>query len=126
LIPRSFSSDPESKTTQLNDLKLSASCVSRLKEICTDGSFLRVIVEGGGCSGFQYKFDIDSKLENDDLTFGPKEARVVVDSTSIAYIAGSTVDYHKELIRAGFRIIGNAQADHGCSCGASFSLKLDN
>lgn len=108
-----------------NQLKLSDSCVNRLKEICTDGSFLRVVVEGGGCSGFQYKLEMDSNLNKDDLQFGPEGAKVVIDETSIEYIDGATVDYHIELIRAGFRIIDNPKAEGGCSCGASFNIKLD-
>ncbi|CAG9805526.1 unnamed protein product [Chironomus riparius] len=118
-----------SSTAQQNelkhDLKLSDSCVKRLKEICQDGSFLRVIVEGGGCSGFQYKLDIDNNLNPDDLKFGPDDAKVVIDETSIEYISGSTVDFHTELIRSGFRIINNPKADGGCSCGASFNIKID-
>ena len=108
-----------------NELKLSETCVKRLQDICKDGSFLRVTVEGGGCSGFQYKLEIENKLEKDDLQFGPEGAKVVIDETSIEYITGATVDYHTELIRAGFRIINNPKAEHGCSCGASFSFKID-
>lgn len=108
-----------------NQLKLSESCVKKLTEICQDGSFLRVIVEGGGCSGFQYKLEIDKNLNPDDLQFGPDGAKVVIDEVSIEYIDGSTVDYHEELIRAGFRIINNPKAEGGCSCGASFNIKLD-
>ncbi|XP_058460292.1 iron-sulfur cluster assembly 2 homolog, mitochondrial [Malaya genurostris] len=107
-----------------NGLKLSDTCVKRLKEICDDKKFLRVTIEGGGCSGFQYKFDIDEKLESDDLVYGPSNARVVIDSTSIEYVDGSTIDFHSELIRSGFRIIHNPKAEQGCSCGASFAIKI--
>lgn len=106
-------------------LKLTESCVNRLKEICKDGSFLRVTVEGGGCSGFQYKFDFDTKRAKDDIEFGSDSAKVVIDPISLEYIGGATIDYHVELIRAGFRILSNPKAEGGCSCGASFSIKVD-
>ncbi|XP_062563735.1 iron-sulfur cluster assembly 2 homolog, mitochondrial [Armigeres subalbatus] len=116
-----FSSQPTDK----GHLRLSDTCVKRLKEICDAKSFLRVTIEGGGCSGFQYKFDIDDSLAPDDYIFGEADARVVIDQTSIEYVSGSTIDFHTELIRSGFRIINNPKAEQGCSCGASFAIKLD-
>ncbi|KAI8439482.1 hypothetical protein MSG28_013253 [Choristoneura fumiferana] len=86
---------------------ISESCVQKLRQLCDDDkSFLRLCVESGGCSGFQYKFDLDTKIQNDDRF-------------------GSTIDYHTELIRAAFRVVQNPNADLGCSCGASFSIKID-
>ncbi|SPP83348.1 iron-sulfur cluster assembly 2 homolog, mitochondrial [Drosophila guanche] len=105
-------------------IQVSESCLKRLREICIDGSFLRITVEGGGCSGFQYKFDLDNKMNEDDLQFGEDKAKVVIDTVSLEYCTGSTVDYHSELIRAGFRMMANPLAEQGCSCGSSFSVKL--
>eukprot|EP00099_Drosophila_melanogaster_P010160 NP_001262920.1 uncharacterized protein Dmel_CG13623, isoform B [Drosophila melanogaster] len=105
-------------------VQVSESCLKRLREICVDGSFLRVTVEGGGCSGFQYKFDLDKQLNEDDRQFGEAEAKVVIDTVSLEYCSGATVDYHSELIRAGFRMVANPLAEQGCSCGSSFSIKL--
>ncbi|XP_068155540.1 iron-sulfur cluster assembly 2 homolog, mitochondrial [Drosophila tropicalis] len=113
-----------SKPAENQQIQVSESCLKRLREICTDGSFLRVTVEGGGCSGFQYKFDLDSKLNDDDRQFGEDNAKVVIDTISLDYCNGATVDYHSELIRAGFRMIANPLAEQGCSCGTSFSIKL--
>ncbi|XP_001359117.2 iron-sulfur cluster assembly 2 homolog, mitochondrial [Drosophila pseudoobscura] len=112
------SANPEQK------IQVSESCLKRLREICIDGSFLRITVEGGGCSGFQYKFDLDSKMNEDDLQFGEEKAKVVIDTVSLEYCTGSTVDYHSELIRAGFRMVANPLAEQGCSCGSSFSVKM--
>uniref|UniRef100_A0A2M4C349 Iron-sulfur cluster assembly 2 homolog, mitochondrial n=1 Tax=Anopheles marajoara TaxID=58244 RepID=A0A2M4C349_9DIPT len=106
-------------------VQLSDSCISRLKEICQNGAFLRVSVEGGGCSGFQYKFSIDKQLGDDDTVLGEGGARVAIDSASAEYLSGATIDYHTELIRSGFRVINNPKAEQGCSCGASFAVKLD-
>ncbi|XP_069993957.1 iron-sulfur cluster assembly 2 homolog, mitochondrial [Penaeus vannamei] len=115
------------KAEPSSDLLLSDSCVARLKEILGNEdktSFLRVIVEGGGCSGFQYKFDIDTEEQEDDRVFERDGAKVVIDETSLEFVRGSTIDYHTELIRAAFRILDNPQAEAGCSCGASFSIKI--
>ncbi|XP_041981839.1 iron-sulfur assembly protein IscA-like 2, mitochondrial [Aricia agestis] len=106
-------------------LQLSDNCVQKLKQLCEENTFLRLCVESGGCSGFQYKFDIDSKIGDDDKVFERDGVKVVVDETSLEYIRGSTIDYHTELIRSAFRVEKNPNADIGCSCGASFSIKID-
>lgn len=117
------SASEQSKPT----IQLSDSCIQKLAEITNAeaGKLLRVSVDGGGCSGFQYKFELDSKINADDMIFGKDNSKVVIDTVSLEYCDGSTIDYHAELIRSGFRIIGNPKAEQGCSCGASFALKLD-
>uniref|UniRef100_A0A1A9VFN5 Iron-sulfur cluster assembly 2 homolog, mitochondrial n=1 Tax=Glossina austeni TaxID=7395 RepID=A0A1A9VFN5_GLOAU len=122
----SYADKPVDKAAVIEQkLDVSDSCKKRLREICTDKNFLRITVEGGGCSGFQYKFDLDTKRNEDDLEFGEEKAKVVIDTVSLEYCAGAMVDYHEELIRSGFRIISNPLAEQGCSCGASFALKMD-
>lgn len=104
-------------------LKLSDACVAKISEICKSDSYLRVLVDGGGCSGFQYKFELDTKVNDDDVHFGP-DGRVLIDSISLDYCAGATLDYSVELIKSGFRMVSNPKAEQGCSCGASFALKM--
>lgn len=117
-------------TQQNNDkpkLNLSESCIKKLKEISEkeNKKYLRVTVDGGGCSGFQYIFDLDDTVKEDDVVIGDGNGQVVIDTLSLDYCAGATVDYHTELIKSGFRIINNPKAEQGCSCGASFSIKFE-
>ena len=84
-------------------------------------SVLRVSVEGGGCSGFQYKFDIQRSPASEDIVIARDGATVVIDPISLQYLAGSKIDYADELIGAAFRI-DNPNATASCGCGTSFSL----
>lgn len=103
---------------------LSESCIKRMKAILGRDEYLRVAVDGGGCSGFQYTFQMDAKIEPDDCVIERDGARVVIDRASLQYLKGSTIDYNEELIRSSFRVLNNPKAEHGCSCGASFAIKL--
>jgi iron-sulfur cluster assembly accessory protein len=85
------------------------------------GTMLRVSVEGGGCSGFQYKFDMERMQAEDDILIRRDGATVLIDSVSLNYLAGSEIDFVDDLIGASFRI-NNPQAKASCGCGTSFSL----
>jgi iron-sulfur cluster assembly accessory protein len=85
------------------------------------GSVLRVSVEGGGCSGFQYKFDVDRSKAADDLVIGGDGAVVLIDSVSLQYMAGAEIDFVDDLIGAAFRI-NNPKAKASCGCGTSFTV----
>ncbi len=82
---------------------------------------LRVSVEGGGCSGFQYKFDLVPTSEPDDLVIEKEGARVLVDPVSLEYLSGSEIDYVDDLIGSSFKI-HNPNATASCGCGTSFSI----
>ena len=81
------------------------------------GSFSRIAIKGGGCSGFQYDFSFDTKAEQDDLVFN----NVLIDKKSAELLNGSEVDYVSELIGESFKIT-NPQSKSSCGCGVSFSL----
>src|SRR5271166_5159602 len=85
------------------------------------GTMLRVSVEGGGCSGFQYKFDTDRARAADDVLITREGATVLIDQVSLGYLAGSEIDFVDDLIGASFRI-NNPQATASCGCGTSFSI----
>jgi iron-sulfur cluster assembly accessory protein len=82
---------------------------------------LRVSVEGGGCSGFQYKFDLVASAAADDLVIERNAARVLVDPVSLEYLAGSEIDFVDDLIGAAFKI-RNPNATASCGCGTSFTV----
>ena len=85
------------------------------------GAMLRVSVEGGGCSGFQYKFDMEKSRADDDIVIARDNATVLIDPVSINYMAGSEIDFVDDLIGASFKVV-NPNATASCGCGTSFSL----
>jgi iron-sulfur cluster assembly accessory protein len=96
----------------------------RIGEILTSeppGTMLRVSVEGGGCSGFQYKFDMEREQAQDDLVIARAGAVVLIDPVSVQYMAGSEIDFVDDLIGASFKV-KNPNATASCGCGTSFAL----
>jgi len=85
------------------------------------GSMLRISVEGGGCSGFQYKFGFDQAKAADDLVLALNGATVLIDPLSVQYMAGAQIDYVDDLIGASFKV-NNPVATASCGCGTSFSV----
>ncbi|HEX5959299.1 MAG TPA: iron-sulfur cluster insertion protein ErpA [Hyphomicrobiaceae bacterium] len=81
----------------------------------------RVSVEGGGCSGFQYKFDLVAERESDDLLIEKAGARVLVDPVSLGLLNGAEIDYVEDLMGAAFKI-RNPNATASCGCGTSFAV----
>ncbi len=86
-----------------------------------NASFFRISVLGGGCAGFQYKFDFENEKKLDDIILKTKKISVLIDNTSYELIKGSKLDYVNELIGSSFKI-SNPQATSSCGCGTSFSL----
>ena len=85
------------------------------------GTMLRVSVEGGGCSGFQYKFDMERAKTADDLVISRDNAVVLIDHMSVNYMAGSEIDFVDNLLGQSFQI-KNPNAVASCGCGTSFSI----
>ena len=83
--------------------------------------YFRITVLGGGCAGFQYKFDFDSKKNDDDILIKTNKISVLIDKTSLELINGSKIDYVDELIGSSFKVT-NPKASSSCGCGTSFSL----
>ena len=97
---------------------------SRINEIVAGEpltKLLRVSVEGGGCSGFQYKFDLVETSAPDDLVIVRNDARVLVDPVSLEFLNGAEIDFVDDLIGAAFKI-KNPNATASCGCGTSFTV----
>ena len=92
--------------------KIESSCESKT---------LRVAVKGGGCSGFQYVFDIVDQVHEDDQVFEKNNCRVIIDKTSLQFLEGAKIDYSEEIIGSSFKI-SNPNATSSCGCGTSFSF----
>jgi iron-sulfur cluster assembly accessory protein len=106
------------------DIALSASAAERIKHVVASeppGAGLRVAVEGGGCSGFQYEIAVAGAANADDLVIERDGARLFVDPVSLPFLLGSEVDWVEELIGASFKV-KNPNATSACGCGVSFAV----
>ena len=106
------------------DLTMTERAARRIGEILKSepsGTMLRLSVLGGGCSGFQYKFDVERSKADDDIVIARNDATVLIDPVSLGFLAGSEIDFVDDLIGASFKI-NNPQAKSSCGCGTSFSL----
>lgn len=108
-----------------NNVELTERAASRIAKIISaepEGTVLRISVEGGGCSGFQYKFDLVQESPADgDLVIRRDDATVLVDSVSAQFMEGSAIDFVDDLIGQSFQI-QNPNAVASCGCGTSFAL----
>lgn len=110
--------------TAIANVTISERAARRIGDILKsegEGAMLRISVEGGGCSGFQYKFDVDRAKAEDDLVIAREDAVVLVDSASAPFLAGSEVDFVDDLVGSSFRVV-NPNATASCGCGTSFSV----
>ena len=113
-----------SDITTETPVTLSASAAAQINAIMKKmgkQDYLRVAVEGGGCSGFSYKFDFADSANEDDLLIERDGARVLIDEMSLEFLSGSEIDYANELIGSAFKI-NNPNATANCGCGTSFSI----
>ena len=104
----------------IKEIKFTDKAIKQINHLLTQkdkGSFFRIAIKGGGCSGFQYDFSFDTSIEKDDLKF----ENILIDKTSADLLKGSEVDYVSELIGDSFKI-SNPQSKSSCGCGTSFSL----
>ena len=104
---------------------LESGAVAKLRDLVAEEGnpnlMLRVFVQGGGCSGMSYGFTFDEMQNEDDFDFAYEDVRVVVDSMSMQYLQGSSIDYKEDIMGASF-VINNPQAQTTCGCGSSFSI----
>ena len=104
----------------IKEINFSNKAVERIDQLIAKkplGTFFRIAVKGGGCSGFKYDFSFDDKIENDDL----KHLNIVIDKSSLNLLKGSEIDFAEELIGSSFKI-SNPKTKSSCGCGVSFSF----
>lgn len=108
----------------MSDITLTERAARRIREIMAEepeGAMLRISVNGGGCSGFSYAFEVERTRQEDDLAVERSGATVLIDEVSRQYMEGATIDFVDDLIGQSFKI-GNPQATASCGCGTSFSI----
>ena len=104
----------------IKEIKFTDKSIKQINHLLSQkdkGSFFRIAIKGGGCSGFQYDFSFDKLMEKDDLKF----ENILIDKTSADLLKGSEVDFVSELIGDSFKIT-NPQSKSSCGCGTSFSV----
>ncbi len=104
----------------IKEIKFTDKAIKQINHLLSQkdkGSFFRIAIKGGGCSGFQYDFSFDKSMEEDDLKF----ENILIDKTSADLLKGSEVDYVSQLIGDSFKIT-NPQSKSSCGCGTSFSV----
>tara|TARA_B110000438_G_scaffold153273_1_gene147287 strand:- start:652 stop:978 length:327 start_codon:yes stop_codon:yes gene_type:complete len=107
----------------INNIEITENAQIHIADILKNdnANFFRITVLGGGCAGFQYKFDFEDSKKVDDIIIKTKKINVLIDGTSLNFIKGSKIDYVNELIGSSFKIT-NPQASSSCGCGTSFSI----
>jgi iron-sulfur cluster insertion protein len=111
-------------TTEQNTVRVSTNAAEQINAITATeaaNKLLRISVEGGGCSGFQYKFNLVAESDADDLVIEKEGATVLVDPMSLPFLEGAELDYVQELIGASFKV-NNPNAQASCGCGTSFTI----
>ena len=104
----------------IKEINFSKKAVEKINQLISkkpSGTFFRIAVKGGGCSGFKYDFSFDSKIESNDF----KHENIVIDQSSLDMLKGSQVDFTNELIGSSFKI-SNPKTKSSCGCGVSFSF----
>ena len=104
----------------IKEINFSKKAVERINQLISKkptGTFFRIAVKGGGCSGFKYDFTFDNKIDENDL----KHENIVVDKSSLNFLKGSLIDFSEELIGDSFKI-SNPKTKSSCGCGISFSF----
>ncbi|KAG0228111.1 [4Fe-4S] proteins maturation [Actinomortierella wolfii] len=109
-------------------IEITDKAVKQLKHIMKrDNNFnqaLRIMVDSGGCHGYQYLLDLTDTINEDDVLFERDGARVVVDTITLPMISGSRIDFIEELIGSAFKVLNNPHAAHSCGCDTSFEIKI--
>jgi iron-sulfur cluster insertion protein len=100
-------------------ITLTENANTKISSILKDKEFIRLYIQGGGCSGFQYMFDVVSDKEDDDIQI--PGSRLLIDTLSYQYIENSQIDYSNDLLGSKF-IVNNPQATTTCGCGQSFTI----